>query len=66
MYAENEIHLGEDVHRAILVQDAPFLLIGDFSIDPVYSSSISTAIIFGLLVDVGKELREGKSPQPTL
>ena len=54
-YRANEELLSDAIKRAIEAGDAPYLLCGDFNVDPRDSQAIAAAVNSGLLVDIGHE-----------
>ncbi len=73
-HRQNEQLLARAVKRAIDSKDEPYLLVGDFNVEPESSPSVAAAIEAGLLVDVGhtwaeevmdKDGQPLKIPHPT-
>ncbi len=49
---DNEALLSRAVERLIAAGDAPYILLGDFNIDPAESTALATAVEAGLMVDL--------------
>ena len=51
----NEELLSDAIKRAVEAGDAPYLLCGDFNVDPRDSQAVAAAVNSSLLVDIGHE-----------